>query len=174
MKVFLKWFIGSVLFLLVMTFLRVLIEDRSKVHYFEGFVFILIGSFVLASMFYYLQVRFVPKRKERLMNKIIDVFGAYPVNDSTTRFNIGNLSIYTQINIQLLLSEHHGYTETIEFHISQEQVNRLTTKPSFALKKSYCGDVQTYLVHEATGWRLKQARRKLEKKVGEMLHLPLT
>ena len=137
MKVFLKWFIGSVFLLLIMTFLPLMLTNQGKLHYLEGFVFIIAGSFVLASLFYYLQVSFVPKRKERLMNKIIDIFGSYPVDDATTRFNIGNLRIYTQINIQLLLSEHHGYTETIQFHVPQEQIDHLPTKSSFIFKKSY-------------------------------------
>lgn len=174
MKVFLKWFIGSVLLLLAMTFLPVVISKHGKLHYFEGFVFILIGSFVLASLFYYLQVRFIPKRKEKLMSRIVDLFGAYPVDETTTRFNIGNLTIYTSINIQLLLSEHHGYTETIQFHVPRQQIDRLPTKPSFKLIKDDWNGVQTYLVYEASNLRLKKAKRKLEKKVGEMLHLPLS
>jgi hypothetical protein len=174
MKVFLKWYFGSILFLLAMTFLPVMLTDHGKLHYFEGFVFILIGSFVLASLFYYLQIRFIPKRKERLMNRIIDVFGAYPIDETTTRIYIGNLSVYTQINIQLALSEHHGYTETIQFHVPREQIDLLSTKSSLNLKKSHCDSIQTYLVYEASSWRLKQAKRILDKKVGEIIHLPLT
>ncbi|GAC1423963.1 MAG: hypothetical protein NVSMB67_23590 [Flavisolibacter sp.] len=90
----------------------------------------------------------------------------------TARFNVGDLTIYTRINIQLSISEHHGYTETIQSHVPQEQIDRLLNKPPIKLNKSNFGGVQTYLLFEGSSWRLKRTRRKLEKKVGEILQLP--
>ena len=173
MKVFLKWFAGSVLLLLTMALLPTMLSPHGKLHYFEGFVAILIGSLVLASLFCYLQVKFIPKRQKLLMNRIIDAFGSYPVNDSTTRFRVGPLTIYTQLDFQLLLSEHHGYAETIQFHVPQEQIDSLPSYP-FKLKMSRCNGMETYLIHQGSSWRIKRAKQKLEKKVGEILFLPLS
>lgn len=173
MKKFGKWFIGSFLFLLVVTFIPAIMSPHGTLHYFEGFVFVLIGAFVLTCLFYYLEVKFIPKRKKRVMNKIIETYGSNRIDESTTLFKINTLSIYSKLNFSLQISEYHGYSETIQFHVPRKEIELLPLRSQFKLKESTCGGIETYLIYEGSSRHLKQAQRKLEKKASELLGLPI-
>ncbi|MEP7233329.1 MAG: hypothetical protein ABI691_23925 [Ginsengibacter sp.] len=82
-----------------------------------------------------------------------------------------NIGKETEFSLQV--SEYHSYSETIHFHIPRKEIELLPLRSQFKLKKSTCGGIETYLIYEGISWRLKRAQQKLEKKVSELLGLPI-
>lgn len=159
--------------MLVMTFIPALISKKGELHYAEGFVYVLAGALVLALFFYFLEAKYIPLRRKRVMKKVIALFGSRMIDESTTVFKMHTLSIYSQLNFTLAVSEYHGYEEAIEFHIPREEVKSLPLRSGFRLKAGNCAGIETYLIYKGSSTQLKRARRKLETKVSELLGLPI-
>jgi hypothetical protein len=166
LRKFIKWWLGSFLFLTVMIALSLITDGTENIHWVDGTIAILIGSVLLAVLFYYLEEKFIPIRQKNLLNKVIDLFGAYPIDDTTGHFKIGNFDVYVKIRFHLFVSDHSGYHEKISFHVPRTQIDSRVNKPKFSYEKDFVNDVETYRIYETNGMGLKPARKKLEDRLG--------
>jgi hypothetical protein len=165
MKIFFKWLGICFFFLFLIVFLKTYPSRTSAIHYVSGMLFLGGAAFVLALMFYYLEVKYIPSRKLKLQNRIIDLFGSYPLTDTVSRVKIGNVDVYIELKFDLHFSEHGGYSEMVGFHIPKHQIDNLKTKPAFKYRSESCNGIETYLIYETNSMRLKKAKKKIEQEL---------
>ncbi|MDB5252455.1 MAG: hypothetical protein JWP27_1624 [Flaviaesturariibacter sp.] len=161
MKIFLKWFLGSFLLLTILLIPSFFEEQTKNPHLVDGLIVLLIGSALLAGLFYFLEVRFLPRRKAKLLNRLIELFSAVPISDQVVRFKVAHVDVYVETHFLLHLSPHGTYVETIRFHAPRTQIDSLRQRSRFRLTNSRCAGMDTYQLLERTPNGLLKARDEL-------------
>ena len=130
---------------------------------------ILIFVLLLELLIYFLDVKYLPKRKTELANKLIELFKAEPVSEGVLRFKIDTFDFYveTEVDFKLGIAQ-IANAETVKFHIPKNQIDRLSIKPGFVLKEDKVNEIQTYNVYQSDGQGLIPAKEELEKMIYEV------
>lgn len=124
----------------------------------------IIGILLFETLIYFLDVKYIPRRKAELANKLIAVFKAEPNPKGVVKFKLNTFDFFVNIAVDYKVGlSQIANVETISFHIPRYQVDRLLAKPRFEWKKDEMNGVQTYNVHQTDGSGLKLAKEKLEK-----------
>ena len=110
-----------------------------------------------------LDVKYLPKRKTELANKLIEIFQAEPISEGVMKFKIEAFDLFAEILVDYKLGLQLANVETVRFHIPRNQIDQLPTKPGFELKENKIDGIQTYNVYETDGMGLKLAKEELEK-----------
>ena len=71
MKVFFKWLVISFFFLLVIGAVNALSAGLSHIDIVDGLLAIVAGAAILATLFYFVEVKLIPGRKVKVLNKVI-------------------------------------------------------------------------------------------------------
>ena len=165
MKVFFKWLVISFFFLLVIGAVNALSAGLSHIHIVDGLLAIVAGAAILATLFYFVEVKLIPGRKVKVLNKVISLFGAYPVTDTITKVTIAKLDMYIELKFDLHMSEHGAYSELVSFHIPKQQIDAMKTKPDFTYKHAVCNGIPTYMIYQTNSMGLKRAKKKIDTKL---------
>ncbi len=134
---------------------------------FTGQPLITVFAFVilLELLLYFLDAKYLPKRKTELANKLIEIFKAEPFSKGVLKFKIGAFDLFAEIEVDFKLGFQIANVETVRFHIPRNQIDRLATKPGFELKEDKIDGIQTYNMYQTDGMGLKRAKEKLEKMI---------
>jgi hypothetical protein len=165
MKIFFKWLGISAGFLLAIILVKASSIGFANAHIAGGLAVAGGGAIILALLFYFMEVKMIPNRKVKIQNRIIALFGAYPVTDTINRLRIGNLDIFIETRFDLHLSAYGSYSESISFHIPKIQVDGVKTKPDFKYREAVCNGTPTYLIYQTNSMGLKKAKKKIEQKL---------
>lgn len=164
MKIFILWTLKSYL-LLGTIIIFIFISGEAKVSYLEAFGITSIGAFLLGTLFYILEKKYIPWRKVKLVNKLTKLFNAKLINDNVMHFEIEGFNIFTTINLNLKLSLSQIDAELINFHIPKQEIDNLEVKPNFTLKSGHCNNLETYFFYQTNGLGLKLAKKRFLKKL---------
>ena len=155
---FKKFIIGHFLILVIVAL---------AIMYFGGSQLIAIFLFagLIESLFYYLDVKFIPKRKAEIADKLIKTFGAEQLLEGIIKFNIGSIEFYAEAAVDFKLGLQLANFETVRFHVARNQIDRLSTISGFELKENKIYKIETYIVYETDVVGLRRAKEKLEKMI---------
>ena len=153
---FKRFFIGHFLILIIAVCISFYIGPSGLVA-----IFVLLFEFLI----YFLDLKYLSKRKTELANKLIEIFKAEPVSEGVMKFNIDTFDLYAEIEVDFKLGLQIANVETVRFHIPRNQIDRLSTKPGLELKEDKINGIQTYNVYQTHGMGLKLAKEKLEKMI---------
>src|SRR6476620_10754389 len=106
MKIFFKWLAISAAFLMAILIVKAFSIGFSNAHIVGGLLVAGGGAIILATLFYFMEVKIIPNRKAKLQNRIIALFGAHPLTGTINRLKIGNLDIFIETRFDLHLSGH--------------------------------------------------------------------
>jgi len=167
MKRFLIWTLKGFILLSAMLIIKALVGEFDKSRLGISIVVILIGSLILGLIFYLLELKFIPWRKQKLMNKLVRIFSSTPISENIAYFKLGGFDFFAEIEFKLEMSEYSGSAEIISFHIPRQQIDRLPMKPDFKFKNDSCNGIETYRVFQTNGLGLKHAKKQFEKRIGK-------
>jgi len=123
-------------------------------------------------LFYYLDSKYLPKKRAELMRALVETFQAKPFSEGVVKFKIKTIDLFARIELDfpdLYLAN----VETIGFHIPRNQVDRLSEKPVSELKEDKIDGIETYRFYETIESELKLAKENLEKMIeGEDIVTP--
>ena len=137
----------------------------SIISYFgQSLIAMIIGVLMFGSIILFLDVKYLPKRKTELANKLIEVFKAERVSEGVMKFKIGPLDFYAEIMVdfKLAISQIANF-EIVKFHVPRNLVDQLSIKPRFKLKEDKINEIPTYYVYQTDGTGLKLAKKKIGK-----------
>ena len=124
---------------------------------------IIVGVLLFEFLIYFLDAKYLPKRKTELANRLIEIFNAEPFSKGVMKFQMEAFDLFAEIEVDYKLGLQLANVETVRFHIRRNQIDRLPTKPGFELKENKIDGIQTYNVYETDGMGLKLAKEELEK-----------
>lgn len=155
---FKRFFIGHFLILVIVAL---------AIMYFGGseLIAIFLVAVLIESLFYFLDVKFLPKRKAEIANKLIKTFGAEQLLEGIIKFKIGSIEFYAETVVDFKLGLQLANFETVRFHVARNQIDQLSTISGFELKENSIDKIQTYVVYETDVEGLKLAQEKLEKMI---------
>ncbi len=155
---FKRFFIGHLLILVIVAF---------AVLFLGGLRLIAILLFVglIEFLFYYLDTKYLPKRRAELTNELIEIFKAEPLSEGILKFKIRTIDFFVKIEIDFKQGLQIANVETIQFHVPRTQIDRLSAKPEFELMEDKIDGTQTYDVYQTNGPGLKLAKEDLEKMI---------
>lgn len=130
---------------------------------------IIVVVLLLELLIYFLDAKYLPKRKTELAKKIIEIFNAEPVSEGVLRFKFDTFDFYAETEVDfrpviVLIAN----VETVKFHIPKSQIDRLPISPGFELKEDKVNGIQTYSVYQSDGNGLLFAKEKLERMICEV------
>ncbi len=114
-------------------------------------------------LFYYLDTKYLPKRKAALTNKLIDTFQAEPLSEGVLKFKLDTIDFFVKIKIDFKQGLQLANIETIKFHIPRTQINKLSLKDKHNLSEDTINEVQTYCIYKTDGSELSHAKEALRK-----------
>ncbi len=165
MKTFLKWSIGAFFMLNILVAIQLSNDDLQNGNLKQALIILAVGSIGLGLIFYWLEIKYMPQRKIKLMSALIKLFDAKPIAPNIVRFKLGGLHFLAEVSVQLSIAPNSGAFESIGFHVEQGQYDRLTRIPNFKKRPARCNGLDTYLVYQTSGMWLKLAKKRLTKKL---------
>ena len=153
-----RFFVGHFLILVIVAFV---------IFFFGASQLIAILLFVgfMEFLFYYLDSKYLPKRRVELTNELIETFKAEPFSEGVLKFKIETIVFFAKIEVDFKLGLQGANVETIRFHIPRTQVDRLSPKPGFKLREDKIDGIQTYYIYQTNGSGLNLAKENLEKMI---------
>ncbi|QNR25172.1 hypothetical protein [Croceimicrobium hydrocarbonivorans] len=164
MKTFFRWLIKAGL-LLVSIILVVFLSGDLKSGPLETFLIILGGSSLLALLFSFLELKYIPYRRKKLMRKIVRLFGAIALTDSVAKWEFGRYEIYIDISFDLKITEQAGNLELISFYIPANQLRAYQLDIPLSQKEAEFRGMKTYRIYQTNGMGLKLAIGRISKQL---------
>jgi hypothetical protein len=164
MKTFIKWASLGLLFLGGITVFTIFTGDFEPTRLPITIIANLLGGTLLGLVFYLTETKYIPWRKEKLINKLSTIFGAKPISENITKFEFGQFVFLVHIEFKLSISE-YGNAEIISFHIPRPIVDKQLIKPDFKYELDNCNGTQTYRVYQTNGLGLILARKRIYEKL---------
>ena len=111
---FLKWFLAAILFLGLIVGIEII--RMGKINYdtlLTTSIFCFCASIFLATVFWFIEGKYIPFRKRKIIEKIISNVDGKEVKESLISFGYQKLYFYAELEINLSMSKYGGYSETI-------------------------------------------------------------
>lgn len=155
---FKRFFIGHLLVLIIVA---------CTVVYFGKLQVIVILLFVglIEFLFYYLDAKYLPKRRAELTNELIETFKAEPFSEGVLKFKMGTIDFFFKVEIDFKLGLQFSNIETVKFYIPKTQIKQLSTKPELELMEDKINGIQTLNFYQTSGSELKLGKENLEKMI---------
>jgi hypothetical protein len=154
MNYFKRFFIGHLLNLVIVAVSISLLQGTVLL---AGLLF----AGLLELLFYYLDAKYLPKRKKFLANRLIQVFAAQTLTDEVLKFKLGDIDFYAVIDVDFKAALQIGNAETINIHVPCTQIGRLSSKPVRQFKENSIDGVLTSNIYQINGLEIDQARKYL-------------
>jgi len=117
----------------------------------------------IEGLFYYLDTKYLPKRKAALTNKLIDTFQAEPLSVGVLKFKLDTIDFFVKIKVDFKQGLQLANIETINFHVPKTQINKFSIKHKHNLLEDTINGIQTYGIYQTNGSGLSLAKEELEK-----------
>ena len=155
---FKRFFIGHLLILVIVAF-AILFFGGSRV------IAILLFAGLIEFLFYYLNTKYLPKRKTEIINELIDTFKAEPFSEGVLKFKMNAIDFFVKVEIDFKQGLQLANIETVRFHIPITQIDQLTIKPGRELREDIIDGIQTYDIYQTNGSGLRSAKEDFEKMI---------
>ena len=152
---FKRFFIGHFLILVIVA-LAITYSGGSRL------IAILLVVGLIEFLFYYLDSKYLSKRKAEITNELMKTFGAEPFSEGIMKFKIGPIDFFVETEVDFKLGLQLANIETIKFHLPRNQVDQLSTTPEFELVEDEIDGIKTYGVYQTDIAGLKLAKEKLK------------
>lgn len=152
---FKKFFVGH-FFVLVMVALAVLFMGGIQL------TVALLFALLMEGLFYFLNTKYLPKRRIELTDELVRIFEAEPFSEGVLKFKAGTIDLFVKIMIDFKQGLQLADTETVQFHIPADQIGRLSKKQTLNFVKDHINGIPTYIMYRTNGYRLKNAKEDIE------------
>ncbi|RDV13821.1 hypothetical protein DXT99_17475 [Pontibacter diazotrophicus] len=152
---FRRFFIGHLLVLIIVA-CTIFYFGKSKL--IATLLFVGLIEFLL----YYLDAKYLPKRRAELTNELIELFKAEPFSEGVLKFRMGAIDFFVTVEVDFKKGLQLANIETVEFHIPKAQSKYLSTEPELEFREDKIAGIQTYNFYQTSGEGLKLAKENLE------------
>ncbi len=153
---FRRFFIGHLLVLLVVALGIIYLDTIS-------FIGTLIFAALLEFLFYYVDSKHIPKRKEEITRTLRDIFNAEPYSKGLMKFKVDHLDLFAETIVDFKLGLQIGNIETVNFHIPKNQLDSLPSDHGLELVRDNIDGLETYCVYRSSGSDLTKAMETFRK-----------
>lgn len=150
-----RFFIGHLLILVIVVCAIRFLEGT-------GLIAALIFAGLLESLFYYLDTKYLPRRRTEIKNELIDTFRAESISEGILRFKIDTIDFFVKVEIDIKQTLQLANMETIRFYIPITQIDKLSVKPGSELKEDKIGGVHIYEIYQENSSGLSFAKEVLK------------
>ena len=164
-KRFIKWFLTALIFLSLLVGFQVLSLDPEPQDLKLAVIILLVSSAVLSGLFLLLEFVIVPKRKRKMMEKVLEIFQAKYIDQETAVYEVGGIQFLIRISLELKMSQYNSALEIIQIHVPRNQYDWLPIKPNIMLREDLFNNIPTYLIFTVPKGHLKKTKEKLDRMV---------
>jgi hypothetical protein len=153
---FKRFFTGHLLILMIVA-CAILYFDKSQA------IAILLFVSLIEFLFYYLDAIYLPKRRAKLTDELIEIFNAEPFSEGVLKFKLGTIDFFVKIKIDFKQGLQLANFEAVSFHVPRTQINKISVRHKLNLLEDKINGIQTYDIYQTNGSGLNHAKEELEK-----------
>ena len=151
----------------VLLFISVLVNlIRNGRFYYERLYIILIGAFLLAIFFYLIEVKLIPYRTKKILQKLIKETNGILLTENFVCFEISKRKIYVKLMIEISVLAHAYYSEKIIVCVERKKNETLLNENlERNFKKRMLDDIELFEILTLRSNQIKKLKRKIEEKL---------
>ena len=155
---FKRFFIGHLLILVIVAFAILFLGGSRLIA-----ILLLVG--LIEFLFYYLDTKYLPKRRTEITNELVETFKAEPFSEGVLKFKMDTIDFFVKVEIDFKQGLQLANIETVSFHIPITQLDQVSVKPGYELMEDKINGIQTYDIYQTNGSGLRFAKEGLEKMI---------
>ncbi|MGM0582711.1 MAG: hypothetical protein ACQETL_18685 [Bacteroidota bacterium] len=155
---FKRFFIGHLLILVIVAFAILFLEGSRLIP-----ILLFVG--LIEFLFYYLDTKYLPKRRTEITNELVETFKAEPFSEGVLKFKMDTIDFFVKVEIDFKQGLQLANIETVRFHIPITQIDQLSVKLGHELMEDKINGIQTYDIYQTNSSGLRFAKEDLEKMI---------